>query len=129
MIENNIIELAKDASVNVDMLCDITDKFRVECEVEELKALLGSDDSEIVAVGAHIVSEIDFDKYNYDSVLSLLYKLTEHEKPIIRLYALRALYPALNLKNESTKALLNRMKGDSNEGVRCSAEDVEASLK
>jgi hypothetical protein len=94
----------------------------------ELTVLLDSSSSELVSIGLWILSELHFELYDTDRFVSRLRALLDHEDPAVRFNALSAIYPALNWQEAATRALVEKLRSDPNEGVRSNAERVAARL-
>ena len=125
MIETEILQAGADGG---ERLNDIADQFRHGRDMNDLIILLDSSNSELVSLGAWIVSEIPFELYNSESFISRLHVLLDSEDPAVRFHALSAIYPALNPHEAATRALLKKLCNDPNEGVRMSAAAAAARL-
>lgn len=128
MIEDEILEVIESRSDNGERLNGIVDQFRCGREVTELSILLSSRYAEVVSIGAWILSELPFELYDSDDLVSLLRELTDHEDPTVRFNAFSALFPALDSRETSTQALVRKLRDDPNEGVRRSAESAASRL-
>ena len=128
MIDSEILEIVTDAKDRGERLNEIVDQFRRGREVNELMVLLDSGNSELVSIGAWILGELHFELYNSDRFVSRLRELLDHEDPAVRFHAIGAVFPALNGQEVATQALLRKLRGDPNEGVRNSAEAAIARL-
>jgi hypothetical protein len=128
MIEEELLEIVRDAADNGTRLNEITDQFRRGRDVNELLILLHSDNPEFVSIGAWILHELPFPLYNSEKYISRLTDLTAHEDPSVRFHALGALFPALDREDAATGMLLKKLCSDDNEGVRRSAEAAAARL-
>ena len=129
MIEEEIRAITR-AGVqdNGDRLNEIADQFRRGRNVNDVVALLDSQDHELVSIGAWILGELRFELYDTAPIISRLRKLVDHEDASVRFHTFGALYPALNWQDARTQALLKKLQSDPNEGVRRSAEAAEARL-
>lgn len=111
-----------------DELNLLADDFRKGRDPSELLYLLQSCDSELVQIGAWIASEIPFDRYNTPAFISKLKELSGHEKPLVRFYALGALFPSFDKADPASLDLICRLRRDDDEGVRIRAEATARSL-
>jgi hypothetical protein len=128
MIEKEILEITTQAHDSGDLLNEKVDEFRLGRDLNDIMILLKSSNSELVAIGAWILGELDFELYNSQDYIHRLKELTDHEDPSVRFHALGALFPALSRDDTAAKALLTRLRNDRNEGVRKSAEAAAARL-
>ena len=102
----------------VDALCALTDEFRGSREALELIEALDSESDEIVGLATYILKEIPSSKYNKNAITNRLEALTTHTSSSIRFQALNAVSPFLRSDSARTLDLLERLRGDENEGVR-----------
>ncbi|MHC4402819.1 MAG: hypothetical protein ACYTG0_24425 [Planctomycetota bacterium] len=122
MIENEVLDIMSGTGDPGERLNSLTDQFREGRDSSELLTLLYSNDNELVRIGAWMIGELGFQRYNTHSFISRLWELTDHEVPAIRFHALGALYPTLEPEKSATRALLSKMRRDPNEGVRLRAQ-------
>ena len=122
MIEEELRTILSGEDDQADKLNRLVDQFRDRRDSSELLGLLNSCDNEFVRIGAWILSEIPFNRYNIPDVIARLYELSRHETPLVRLYALGAIFPALDRTNSDCLALIARLRDDDIEGVRMGAE-------
>lgn len=111
-----------------DELNLLVDEFREGRDPSELLSLLQSNNSESIEIGAWIASEIPFDWYNTPAFIDKLRELSNHERPLVRFYALGALFPSLDKTNPVSLELIHRLLEDDNEGVRIRAESAAKRL-
>ena len=90
----------------------------VEAEALELIEALDSESDEIVGLATYILKEIPSSKYNKNAITNRLEALTTHTSSSIRFQALNAVSPFLRSDSARTLDLLERLRGDENEGVR-----------
>jgi hypothetical protein len=128
MIEEELLDIIRDPSGGADRLGEIVDDFRSGRVLDDLARLLRSDNAELVAIGAWILGELDFELYQAGDFVKRLAELTGHHDPSVRFHALGALFPALDRDDPGTVALLEKLRSDGNEGVRRSAEEATARL-
>jgi len=128
MIEQEILGVVHDPADNGDRLNEIADEFRRGRNLNEVMILLNSSDPELVAIGAWILGELHFELYSSHDYIRRLTDLTDHEDPSVRFHALGALFPSLAREDPATRTLLDKLRGDGNEGVRRSAEAAAARL-
>ena len=128
MIMEEIERILEDSDDDGRALNVLVDEFRVGRDVKELSRLLSSQNDEIVSIGAWMLSELHFDLYRDTILVEELFRLTEHHDSSVRFNALGAVFPALNLDNNESRALLERLKNDENEGVRRKAVAAARSL-
>jgi HEAT repeats len=129
MIENEILEILEaPAEIGGERLNRLADQFRSGRDVNQLMALLDSSDARLVSIGAWILGEVSFDRYNSVSFIPRLRELLDHEDPAVRFRALGAIYPALSRHSDDTQALLKKMRNDPNQGVRGIAEAAATRL-
>lgn len=121
MIENEVLDILGGTGDPGERLNSLVDQFREERDSGVLLNLLCSDNSELVRIGAWIIGELGFERYNTHSFISRLRELTDHEIPAIRFHALGALFPTLDPEKSATRVLLSKMRHDPNEGVRLRA--------
>ena len=122
MITSQLNEILESNEETSEKLSQLADEFRGNRDATELLELLDSDSEEFVRIGAWILSEIRAEKYDNVAFTDRLQKLTAHQVPAIRLYALSALFPFLNHESQSTARLITRLRNDENEGVRMAAD-------
>jgi HEAT repeat protein len=129
MIEREILEiLDAPADIGGERLNGFADQFRSGRDLDQLMTLLDSSNPRLVSIGAWILGEVNFHTYNSDKFISQLRELLDNEDPLVRFYALGAIYPALSRHSDDTHALLRKLRNDPNEGVRMSAEAAAARL-
>jgi HEAT repeat protein len=128
MIEDEIREIVSDRADEGERLNALVDEFRRGRDVRELVPLLASEDAELVSITAWIFSELPEELYRAEDIVSRLRGLTAHVEPMVRFYALSAVYPFLNLTEPATQALLTKLVQDENDGVRMMAEAAVARL-
>ena len=117
-----------DSCNGVPRINSFVDQFRGNRDPRELMELLLSDRADVVWLGAYILSEISFSKYDNRKFFDELYRLTQHENPSVRYAAISALYPFLGLANIETRMLLVRIRDDEDELVRGCLETLAGSL-
>jgi hypothetical protein len=123
MIETDVLEIiTRDDERAGEHLNALVDEFRSGRDVADLARFLDAESAEVVSIGAWILGELTFDIYNTDRFIRRLYSLLEHSDPGVRFYALGAIFPALDAHDPRCRALLEKLRGDTNEGVRISAE-------
>ena len=128
MIETEILEALQNSDDGGSRLNEMADDFRHGRDLNDVMILLSSSNSELVAIGAWILGELEFALYNSPDYIHRLMELTDHEAPSVRFHALSALFPALNREDAVTQSLLTKLCKDRNEGVRRSAEAAAARL-
>jgi hypothetical protein len=129
MFELEILEAIRAAASGADRLNGIVDEFRRGRDVAEVGAILQSGDSELLSIGAWILSELPIELYNNsESMIARLRELLDHPAAPVRFHALGALYPALDWSRPESQALLYKLLQDPNEGVRRCAEKVASQL-
>ncbi|MEK6234096.1 MAG: hypothetical protein N2C14_05245, partial [Planctomycetales bacterium] len=128
MIEDEVLTIVNGTGNRAEELNSLVDQFRRGREPEDLLRLLCSDNNELVRTGAYIASEISIEQYNSTSFIGRLRELTDHQIPLIRCFALTALYPFLDATQQETRDLIAKLLKDTNEGVRMSAEAAARSL-
>jgi HEAT repeat protein len=128
VIEQEILEMVRDARTSGKRLNRLADQFRSGRDVQEVLVLLESTDAELVSIGAWILGELPIDLYNTEAFISRLRHLLEHQAPDVRFHAFAALFPALNWRDDVARRLLTKLLNDPNEGVRRSAEAVATCL-
>jgi hypothetical protein len=128
MIEPELLEAARDPAESGRRLDEIADPFRRGRDVSDLLALPDAGNAELVSLGAWILSELRFELYGSDRVISRLRRLVGHEDASVRFHALGALFPALGRQDLATGALLSKLRCDPHEVVRQSAEAAAARL-
>ncbi len=124
MIENEVLSLLGKSDDNGEELNKIVDRFRNGCDIQNIEDLLISQNSKLVSIGAWILSELQFELYNSNSILSRLYGLTTHRAPDVRFNALMALFPAFEANKLESKQLLEKLSKDPNDGVRLCAQSA-----
>jgi hypothetical protein len=120
MLEIEILVAIRNAE-DGKRLNGIVDEFRHGRDIGDLRELLYSRSPEVLSVGAWMLSELHFELYNSWSFLARLRELLDHEDARVRFHAFGAIYPSL-ADNPGTRALLQRLQKDPNDGVRKSAE-------
>lgn len=128
MIDSEILEIVTDAKDRGERLNEIVDQFRRGREVNQLIVLLDSGNSELVSIGTWILGELHFEFYNAGRFVLRLRELLDHKDPAVRFHAIGAVFPALNGQEVATQALLTKLRSDSNEVVRKTAEAAIARL-
>jgi hypothetical protein len=128
MIEEEILAIVHDPTDNGERVNEIADEFRGGRDLNEVMILLNSSDPELVSIGAWILGELHSELYSSQDFVHRLTELTDHEDPLVRFHALGALFPFLDREDPTTATLLNKLRGDRNEGVRRSAEAAAARL-
>ena len=104
MIERQILEIVGGAADSGERLNEIADQFRRGRDMNDLIALLDSSNSELVSIGAWILSELHFELYNSDILLSRLRELLNHKDLAVRFHALGAIYPALDSRGQGNSS-------------------------
>ncbi len=122
MIIVRLKHLMKNCSLDQLAFDQLVDEFRGERDATELLEVLNCQDDELVRIGTWILSEIAFSKYDSEDFKNRLYELTTHPLPAVRMHSLNALFPLLSLRESRSRALIERLKADDNEGVRMMAE-------
>jgi HEAT repeat protein len=117
MSETEILEIIKD-SKGFHLLVN---QFRRKPDVDEILALLNSDNVAIIEVGAYIAKEVLIDSGNAQSLMSRLRQLVSHQNPSVRSHALAALFPYHDWSNPATRQMLDELSRDPDEGVRLRA--------
>src|ERR1051325_5921182 len=110
MIEQEILEIVREATDGGKHLNEIADQFRSGRNVDELITLLDSPDAELVSLGAWILSELHLELYNFARFTSRLQRLIDHANPAVRFHAFGALCPALNWRDAATQTLLVKLR-------------------
>jgi hypothetical protein len=128
MIEREVLEILEAPPETGGDLHQFVDQFRSGRDVNQLMPLLDSSDPRLVSIGALILGEVSFNRYNSDSFISRLRELLDHEDTMVRFYSLGAIYPALDRHSDDTRVLLEKLRNDPNEGVRGSAEAAATRL-
>jgi HEAT repeat protein len=128
MIEAEILEVIEGPSDDGTRLNEIADEFRNGRDASQILVLLDSGNAELVSTGAWILNELHFELYDSDEFIRRLYKLLEHQDPLVRFNALGALYPALDPQEEASQELLSKLRNDPDKGVRMRAEAATARL-
>jgi HEAT repeat protein len=128
MIEQEIAEIEADKNDTGERLNRLIDEFRRGRDVNDLVPLLESSNSLYVSLGVYILGELPLELYNSDALISRLRDLTGHSSPAVRFNALGAIFPVLSATDVSTQAMLRRLLGDENEGVRNAAQAAAARL-
>ena len=124
-IEHEIFEILQaPVTVGGRRINQIADEFRTGRDAHELIELLDSPNAEIVSLGAWILGEIATKFYNFHPFISRLWKLTDHDDCTVRFNALGALFPVLNWRDTATRNMVEKLRGDHNEGVRKRAEAI-----
>jgi hypothetical protein len=121
-LTQKIVDIMNDPLDDGEALNDIVDEYRIGKDPDEVIELLDSDNSDLVGLGAWILSEIDEEKYNSEPFISRLMNLTNHEDPTVRFNSIGALYPCLDWTSESTKELYEHLSKDSDKGVSTRAK-------
>jgi hypothetical protein len=128
VIEDEILAIFRDVEDDGRRFNALCDEFRRGRSVTELVPLLSSGNVDVVSTAAWIFSEIAVELYNTEEILEALRRSTEHVDPLVRSYALGALFPFLSAADPSTQALLSRLRADENKGVRERANAATARL-
>lgn len=108
---------------------DLVNEFYYGRKSIEIIELIDHKDENIVCQGLYLLNEISVSYYDDEEFTSRLWSLVDHETPIIRWYAFGALFPLLDKEEMSTLELIEKMKKDTNEGVRLSAESAQNILQ
>ena len=128
MIINSVKNAISDQSDDGRSLNEIVDEFREGRNSVELLQLLDSNESELIAIGVWIFSELPFSAYNSDIFIEKLNSLTTHDDPLVRFNSINALYPALMQGHESVRISFTRLCEDINNGVSDLARAAQNSL-
>ena len=130
MIEDEVLAILSndDDEQAAGHLNSLVDQFREGRNPADVLTILYSENSDLVRIGAMIVNEISFERYNTDSFICRLRELTNDDNPAIRFYALGALYPSFDPANQDTRDLITKLLEDVNEGVRLRATAAAKSL-
>lgn len=118
MIGDEIREILNAEKDHGQQLNDLVDTFRNGRPPKELWPLLATDETALVSVAVWILSELSEELCGTTEIVERLRQLTEHSDPLVRFYALSAVFPFLNSTDPSTRDLLSRLAQDTNEGVR-----------
>jgi HEAT repeat protein len=116
-IEKKILKILKDAK-RLNLLAD---EFRAGRDIDDLLALLNSDNEEIIEVGAWIAGEVSINPTDAGRLVPRLHHLVSHKSPSIRFYAIGALFPFLDAGNGAAKEMLLGLSNDPDKGVRAIA--------
>lgn len=128
MLEDEVLEIFRNPEDDGSALNDLVDEFRVGRDADEVLSLLDGEDAELIGIGAYILGELAFDRYDSPKFFSRLHSLLAHDDSGVRFSALSAIFPALDLRDPVTRELLGRLRNDPNEGVRRSAERAADAL-
>lgn len=108
---------ARAAGDGVDLLGKLADQFRVGRSIDELVAVLGTADPDVLEMALWIFSEIDFEQYDRQDILDKLASLTCHKVAAVRLQSLIALFPAFGRTESTYDSVLDKLCSDPNPGV------------
>jgi len=128
MIEEKTLEIVESPSDNGTRLGTIVSEFRSGRNVHEILALLDAGNSQLISIGAWILSELPFESYDFPEFENRLRKLVGHDAPGVRFSTFSALFPALKPQEAATEELLNKLRTDADKGVRMAAEAAAAQL-
>jgi HEAT repeat protein len=124
MTSNDLADTIRRSKGNGARLLEIVDEFRHGRNIVDVDMLLFSGDTEIISIGAWMLSELPLELYNSVDIVARLRELLSHDDASVRFNAFSAIFPALDWQRSDSRELLTKLRKDPNHGIRQIADSA-----